>query len=149
MFHRLKVGANVSELVSKLVDDLGVVIVAGIQLHRDLAARGSLEKNDGAAAVAGDKDGRIVLARRKREDFDGRSEDGAEVTFIHLKALGRDAQLGGKRDGQAQKEKEEFHFLRFGSRFPFTRAAMRSGQDPSFRSLSQVASMRRLCRTAR
>lgn len=43
-----EVGADVGELVRKLVDELGVVAVLTIEADRDFSARGPLIKSDGA-----------------------------------------------------------------------------------------------------
>lgn len=149
----LEVGTDVGEFVGELVDDLRVVVIAGIELYRDFAARGSFVENDGAVGVAGDEDGGILLGLGFWEGPKGFLEEGAEVFFAHFETGRIETDLGGelRKEGQDQEDKSDggLHFLRLGSRLPLTRAAMSSGQEPFFRSRSQVASMRRLWRTVR
>jgi len=145
----LKVGANVGEFVRKLVEELTVVAVLGVEADRDLATRGSLIKRDGTFMIPRDEEGWVGEVVCFWKDADSGFEEGAEFSFRHFETARIDAELGLRAKGEEDEKKERFHFLRLGSRLPRTRAWMRSGQVPSLRRRSQAASMRRLLLTGR
>ncbi len=149
----LEVGADVGEFVGELVDELGVVAVFATELDGDFATGGAFEEGDGAIGMMGDEEGWGFGAGGRGEEVKGGLEEGADFGFFHAEVAGVDANLGGGELGEEgeneEDEDEELHFLRLGRRLPLMRAWMRSGQFPSLRRRSQVASMRRLWRTAR
>lgn len=146
----VEVGADVGEFVRELVDELGVVAVPGVEPDGDFSARGALEEGDGASGVVGDEEGCFGGAFWGREEGEGGLEEGAELGLWHAEVAGVDADLRGGEVGEEKgDEGEELHFLRLGRRLPLMRAWMWSGQLPLVRRRSQVASMRRLWRTAR
>ena len=99
-----EVGLDVGEFVSKLVNHLGPVALAHIELDDDFAAGAAIEQGDGAIGRAGDEKGWEVALGK---GGDGEFKDFADLGFRDGEALGVDPELGTQGGGQDEKEDEE------------------------------------------